>query len=82
METARELGVPDKRICTIAAQVEGVPAANGATATPSDLAELARLVATGEIRMPIAATFPVDKIREATELQAARHVRGKIVIAL
>ncbi|MEV4473470.1 NADP-dependent oxidoreductase [Nonomuraea sp. NPDC049504] len=82
VETARKLGVPDKRICTIAAQVEGVPAANGATATPSDLAELARLVATGEIRMPIAATFPVDKIREATELQAARHVRGKIVIAL
>jgi NADPH:quinone reductase-like Zn-dependent oxidoreductase len=34
------------------------------------------------IRVPIAASFPVEQIRAAVELQAARHVHGKIVIEL
>jgi NADPH:quinone reductase-like Zn-dependent oxidoreductase len=85
METvhaARELGVPDGRICTIAAQVDGVSAANGANAAPGALEEVARLVAAGQIRVPIAASFPVEQIRPAAELQAGRHVHGKIVIDL
>jgi NADPH:quinone reductase-like Zn-dependent oxidoreductase len=82
VEAARELGVPDGRICTIAAQVDGVPAANGANATPGDLIEIARLVASGRLRVPIAATFPIAEIRRAAELQAGRHVRGKVVIDL
>jgi hypothetical protein len=32
--------------------------------------------------VPIAASFPVEKIRDAVELQAARHVHGKVVIDL
>ncbi|EGG46121.1 NADP-dependent oxidoreductase [Streptomyces griseoaurantiacus] len=79
---ARELGVPDARICTIAAQIEGVPAANGANAAPGALEEIAALIAAGRLRVPVAATFPIDEIRRATELQAARHVRGKVVIDL
>lgn len=79
---ARELGVPDGRICTIAAQVDGVPAANGANAAPGELENIARLVATGRLHVPIAATFPIEDIREAVELQATRHVRGKVVIEL
>jgi NADPH:quinone reductase-like Zn-dependent oxidoreductase len=79
---ARELGVPDGRICTIAAVVDGVPAANGANAAPDALENIARLVAAGRLRVPIAATFPVEDIRAAVELQAARHVRGKVVIDL
>ncbi|WP_225728363.1 MULTISPECIES: NADP-dependent oxidoreductase [unclassified Nocardia] len=82
VHVARELGVPDSRICTIAAVVEGVPAANGANAAPDALDNIARLVASGQLRVPIAATFPVEDIRAAVELQAARHVRGKVVIDL
>ncbi|WP_024935858.1 NADP-dependent oxidoreductase [Actinomadura welshii] len=82
VHAARELGVPDDRICTIAAQVEGVSAANGANSAPGALEEIARLVATGRIRVPIAASFPIDQIRRAAELQAGRHVHGKIVIDL
>jgi NADPH:quinone reductase-like Zn-dependent oxidoreductase len=82
VHVARELGVPDNRICTVAAQVDGVAAANGANATPADLEEVARLVAAGRLRVPVAARFPIGRIREAAELQAGRHVRGKVVIDL
>ncbi|MFZ4180487.1 hypothetical protein [Streptomyces sp. SudanB66_2053] len=34
------------------------------------------------MRVPLAATFPVEEIRRATALQADRHVRGKVVIDL
>ncbi|GGR42196.1 NADPH:quinone reductase-like Zn-dependent oxidoreductase [Nocardioides luteus] len=79
---ARELGVPDGRICTIAGVVEGVPAANGANAGPEALLDIAKRVAAGELRVPIAATFPVEEVRAAVEMQAARHVRGKVVVEL
>jgi len=79
---ARALGVPDKRITTIATQVDGITPANGANAAPGALEELARLVATGRLRVPIAASFPVEQIRAAVELQAGRHVKGKVVIDL
>jgi NADPH:quinone reductase-like Zn-dependent oxidoreductase len=82
VHAARELGVPDGRICTIAAQVDGVPAANGANAAPGALEEIARLVAAGRLRVPIAAGFPIEQIRRAAELQAGRHVQGKVVIEL
>ncbi|WP_238175181.1 zinc-binding dehydrogenase [Kribbella pratensis] len=79
---ARELGVPDERITTIAAQIDGITPANGANAAPGALAEIAGLVAAGRLRVPIAASFPVEQIRTAVELQAGRHVRGKVVIDL
>ncbi|MGA5793833.1 NADP-dependent oxidoreductase [Streptomyces cellulosae] len=82
VHVARELGVPDSRICTIAAQVDGVTAANGATAPPGALEEIAGLVADGKLRVPLAAAFPIEDVRRAAELQADRHVRGKIVIDL
>jgi NADPH:quinone reductase-like Zn-dependent oxidoreductase len=81
-QTARELGVSDARITTIAARIDGITPANGASAPPGALEEIARLVAANELRVPIAATFPVEQIRAAVELQAGRHVHGKIVIDL
>ncbi|GAA2598332.1 NADP-dependent oxidoreductase [Winogradskya consettensis] len=81
-QAARELGVPDERITTIAAQVAGITPANGANAAPGAIEEIARLVATGRLRVPLAASFPVERIRDAVELQAARHVHGKVVIEL
>ncbi|WP_338144241.1 zinc-binding dehydrogenase [Nocardioides turkmenicus] len=66
----------------MATALEGAPAANGAKAGPEALRRIARLVAAGDLRVPIAATFPVEEIRKAVELQAGRRVRGKIVIDL
>ncbi|SDN21366.1 NADP-dependent oxidoreductase [Actinacidiphila guanduensis] len=82
VQAARELGVPDARITTIAAQIDGITPANGADAAPGTLEEIAGLVAAGRLRVPIAATFPVEQIRIAVELQAGRHVHGKVVIDL
>jgi NADPH:quinone reductase-like Zn-dependent oxidoreductase len=80
VQAARELGVQAERITTIAAQTDGITPANGANAAPGAIEEIARLVAAGQIRVPIAASFPVEKIRAAVELQAGRHVHGKVVI--
>jgi NADPH:quinone reductase-like Zn-dependent oxidoreductase len=82
VQAARELGVPDQRITTIAAQVDGITPANGANAAVGAIEEIARLVAAGQLRVPIAASFPVEQIRAAVELQAGRHVHGKVVIDL
>lgn len=82
VHAARALGVPDMRITTIAAQVAGITPANGASVAPGTLEKLARLIATGRLRVPIAASFPVEQIRTAVELQAGRHVKGKVVIDL
>lgn len=82
VHAARALGVPNERICTIAAQLDGITPANGAHAAPGTLERIAGLVAAGQLRIPIAAAFPVEAIRTAVELQAGRHVHGKVVIDL
>jgi NADPH:quinone reductase-like Zn-dependent oxidoreductase len=43
---------------------------------------IAAAVAAGEISVPIAASFPLDQIREAVTLQSGRRVHGKVVITL
>ncbi|WP_459957843.1 NADP-dependent oxidoreductase [Nocardia sp. IFM 10818] len=82
VHAARTLGVPDSRITAIAAQIDGITSANGANAAPGTLEALADLVATGRLRIPIAASFPIEQIRAAVELQASRRVKGKVVIEL
>jgi hypothetical protein len=32
--------------------------------------------------VPVAAVFPVERIRDAVALQATRHVHGKVVVTL
>lgn len=81
-EVARKLGVADTRITTIAGRIDGITPANGADAVPGTLEEIARLIAADELRVPIAATFPVERIRDAVELQSGRHVKGKVVVEL
>jgi NADPH:quinone reductase-like Zn-dependent oxidoreductase len=61
VQAARELGVPDERVTTIAAQVDGITPANGANAGPGAIEEIAHLVAAGQLRVPIGATFPVQR---------------------
>jgi NADPH:quinone reductase-like Zn-dependent oxidoreductase len=79
---ARELGVPDSRLTTIAALVDGVTPANGANVAGGAIEDIARQATEGRLRVPIAATFPVEEIRAAVELQAGRHVHGKVVVTL
>jgi NADPH:quinone reductase-like Zn-dependent oxidoreductase len=85
VELALELGVAADRIDTIAdfAAVGkyGVKAeGNAAGASAQTMAELAALIETGTLEVPIAATYPLDQVREAyTELER-NHTRGKIVL--
>ena len=46
------------------------------------LAELAGLIADGELDFPIAATFPLDEVREAYATLASGHIHGKIVLTM
>jgi NADPH:quinone reductase-like Zn-dependent oxidoreductase len=84
-EAARKLGVPPERIATIAAGPQppgGVRATGGADAEPGALARITDAILAGELTVPIAAVFPVERIRDAVTLQAGRHVHGKVVVTL
>jgi NADPH:quinone reductase-like Zn-dependent oxidoreductase len=85
VELALELGVAPERINTIAdfAAIEkyGVKSeGNAVGASASTLAELARLIDAGELDVPIAATYPLDQVRDAYRELADNHTRGKIVL--
>jgi NADPH:quinone reductase-like Zn-dependent oxidoreductase len=85
VELALEFGVEPSRIDTIAnfAAVEkyGVKAAgNAAGASASVLAELAGLIAAGQLEVPVAATFPLSEVQNAFRRLAEGHLLGKIVL--
>ena len=44
------------------------------------ISELASLIEEGQLTVPIAATFPLQDVRQAYELLEQRHTRGKIVL--
>jgi NADPH:quinone reductase-like Zn-dependent oxidoreductase len=85
VDLALELGVKPDRIDTIAnfAAVEkyGVKGdGNAVGASAATLAELAWLIAAGELELPIAASYPLERVREAYTDLERRHTRGKIVL--
>ena len=43
---------------------------------------IAASLASGEFVLPIAATFPLDRIADAVALQRTGHVRGKVVLTV
>jgi NADPH:quinone reductase-like Zn-dependent oxidoreductase len=80
-----ELRVPPHRVDTIidfaAVDKFGVKAAGNRDASDAAvLAELANLVAVGELEVPIANVFPLDEVRQAYRTLEQRHTRGKIVL--
>jgi NADPH:quinone reductase-like Zn-dependent oxidoreductase len=80
-----DLKVPRDRVDTIAdfAAVErfGVLSAGGADAATAEvLAELADLVARGELDVPIAGVFALDDVQDAFREVELRHTRGKLVL--
>ena len=86
VELALALGVAADRIDTIAdfaaAAKYRVKTDGGTAAGPGAvvLAELASLIADGQLEVPIANVYPLAQVREAyTELER-RHTRGKIVL--
>jgi NADPH:quinone reductase-like Zn-dependent oxidoreductase len=79
---ALELGVPASRISMIAGQLPGITTVAGFQAVAGTLERVAALIAEGKLEVPIAATYPIEKIREAVTLQASRHVQGKVVVML
>ena len=85
VDMAIDLGVKPERINTIAdfeaVQRLGVHGTGThAVANATGLAELLGLVADGKLEVPIAATFPLDQVRDAFRELADRHTRGKIVL--
>jgi NADPH:quinone reductase-like Zn-dependent oxidoreductase len=86
VELALALGVAAERIDTIAdfaaAAKYGVKTDGGTAAGPGAtvLAELAGLIADGDLEVPIADVYPLARVREAyTELER-RHTHGKILL--
>ncbi len=82
---AIELGVEPSRVDTIvsfdAVARYGVKAEGSAAgASASVLAELARLVAAGQLEVPIAAAYPLDRVQDAYRRLESGHIRGKIVL--
>jgi NADPH:quinone reductase-like Zn-dependent oxidoreductase len=85
VQLALELGVEPSRIDTIAnfeaVSRYGVKAEGSAEgASASVLAELVGLIAAGELEVPIAATFPLDRVQDAYRRLDEGHVLGKIVL--
>ena len=84
-EAALALGVAPERISTVAAgpdAPDGVHATGAVDAGPDAMERITAAILADRLTVPIAAAFPVEKIRDAVTLQAGRHVHGKIVVTL
>ena len=82
---AVKLGIPRDRINTViafdAASELGTKTVGSAAGTSTAvLAELAAFAADGRIQVPIAATYPLDKVRDAFAELEQRHTLGKMVL--
>jgi NADPH:quinone reductase-like Zn-dependent oxidoreductase len=85
VELGVELGIDRERIDTIAdfagAATYGVKTEGSMEgSTPAVLAELAGLIAGGSLEVPIAATYPLEQVREAFRALEEDHPLGKIVL--
>lgn len=85
VKLAVELGISRERINTIidfaAAEQYGIKAEGNAVGGRADvLAELVGLIADGQLDVPIAHTYPLDKVQEAYRELATGHTLGKIVL--
>lgn len=85
VDLAVELGVPVDRINSVidfeAGSRLGIHnLGSSQVVSPETLAEIAGMVADGRVEIPIAATYPLERVRDAYEELARRHTRGKIVL--
>jgi NADPH:quinone reductase-like Zn-dependent oxidoreductase len=85
VELAVELGVAPDRIDTIisfqkAGEVGAKTEGSAEASTREVLTEIAELVSSGKVDFDIAATFPLDQVKDAYEVLEHRHTHGKIVL--
>lgn len=77
---ALDLGVPSSRINTIVfydgAEKYGITTVGGGKKSAAQLAQLAELVDSGSLVVPIAATYPLAEVRAAYEQFENRHASG------
>jgi NADPH:quinone reductase-like Zn-dependent oxidoreductase len=79
-----DLGVNPQRIATIADFAAGERGAklvlHVTVASPQVLTEIAEALASGQLEMPITATYPLANVRDAYRELEHGHTRGKIVL--
>ena len=86
VDLAIELGVAPQRVNTIidfeaAGRHEGVRTSGTYdVASAEALADVAALVAAGDLEVEIARTYPLERVRDAYAELGERHTRGKIVL--
>jgi len=87
VQLALALGVEPARVDTIVrfdavgeygVKAEGSVAGAGA----ATLAELAGMIAAGQLEVPIAATYPLAQVQDAYRRLATGHILGKIVLTI
>jgi enoyl reductase len=84
-----ELGIPPHRIntnamdpSTLAPEAPGIRrVGRGPTSIPT-LDALAALVVSGDLELPIAASFEFDRVADAFRMLETGHLRGKVVITV
>ena len=87
VDIALELGVAPSRIDTIA-DFEAVTKfgvkgdGNAAGSSAAVMAELAELIAAGQLEVPIAGAYPLYRVRDAYSRLAQGHILGKIVLLM
>jgi NADPH:quinone reductase-like Zn-dependent oxidoreductase len=82
-----ELGVSPQRVDTIIdfAAIEQFGVKGDGNAQASDaavLGELAGLIAAGELEVPVAGVFPLDRVQDAYRELEDRHTRGKLILSI
>lgn len=85
VERVVTLGVRPGRINTIrdrqaATEVGARMDGEGSAACAVVLGELARLAASGELQVPIARPYPLERVRDAFRESERGHTHGKIVL--
>lgn len=85
VQLAIDLGIAPDRIETIisfeqAARIGARTAGSADGSSREVLTEMADLVASGRIEIPIAATYPLDSARDAFAALEQRHTRSKIAL--
>jgi NADPH2:quinone reductase len=85
LQLAVDLGISRDRIETIAsfqlaAELGTKSAGSGDASNREVMTEMAGLVASGAIEIPIVKTFPLDEVRDAYAELEQRHTNGKIVL--
>jgi NADPH:quinone reductase len=85
IELAVDLGIEPSRIETIisrekAKELGAKNEGSGDASTTEVLSEIAGLVASGQVEIPIAATYPLEQVADAFAELEERHTHGKIVL--